>query len=156
MLRAYAYILMLGREGLRHVAETAVLNANYIRARLRSYYQPAVDRICMHECVFSTTDKMAAHGVHALDIAKALLDAGFHPPTIYFPLVVPEAIMIEPTETESKQTLDAFIQAMLDIARLAETDPARVKAAPRTTPVARLDETRAARSLDLASRPAAP
>ncbi|OGV75404.1 MAG: glycine dehydrogenase (aminomethyl-transferring) [Lentisphaerae bacterium RIFOXYB12_FULL_65_16] len=155
IVKAYAYMLTLGRDGLRRVSDAAVLNANYLRAHLRQAYHEPFDRPCMHECVLSAKHQIK-QGVHALDIAKALLDAGFHPPTIYFPLVVPEAIMIEPTETESKQTLDAFIQAMLDIARLAETDPARVKAAPRTTPVARLDETRAARSLDLASRPAAP
>jgi glycine dehydrogenase subunit 2 len=151
IVRAYAYILMLGKEGLRHVAETAVLNANYIREKLRLYYKPAVDRICKHECVFTTTDKMAANGVRALDIAKALIDRGFHPPTVYFPITVHEAIMIEPTETESKETLDAFIDAMIEIAGLAENDPEKLRAAPTTTPVSRPDEVAAAKNLNIAS-----
>jgi glycine dehydrogenase subunit 2 len=151
IVRAYAYILMLGKEGLRHVAETAVLNANYIREKLRPYYKPAVDRICKHECVFTTTDKMAANGVRALDIAKALIDRGFHPPTVYFPITVHEAIMIEPTETESKETLDAFIDAMIEIAGLAENDPEKLRAAPTTTPVSRPDEVAAAKNLNIAS-----
>ncbi len=150
LVRAYVYILMLGKEGLRHVAESAVLNANYVRARLREYYQPAVDRICKHECVFTTTDKMAENGVHALDIAKALIDHGFHPPTVYFPTTVHEAIMIEPTETESKETLDAFIDAMIEIATLAQNDPEKLKAAPATTPVSRPDEVAAAKNLNIA------
>ncbi len=149
IVRAYAYILMLGKEGLRHVAESAVLNANYIRERLRTYYKPAVDRICQHECVFTTTDKMADNGVRALDIAKALIDRGFHPPTVYFPITVHEAIMIEPTETESKETLDAFIDAMIEIAGQAENDPEKLKAAPTTTPVSRPDEVAAAKNLNI-------
>jgi glycine dehydrogenase subunit 2 len=150
LVRAYAYILMLGQEGLRHVAESAVLNANYVRERLRPYYRPAVDRLCMHECVFTTTQKMVANGVHALDIAKALIDRGFHPPTVYFPTTVKEAMMIEPTETESKETLDAFIDAMIGIAQLAENDPEKLKAAPVTTPVSRPDEVAAAKNLNIA------
>ncbi len=150
LVRAYVYILMLGKEGLRHVAEAAVLNANYLRAGLREHYQPAVDRICKHECVFTTTDKMAENGIHALDIAKALIDHGFHPPTVYFPTTVKEAIMIEPTETESKETLDAFIDAMIEIATLAENDPEELKAAPTTTPVSRPDEVAAAKHLNIA------
>jgi len=149
LVRAYAYILMLGKEGLRHVAESAVLNANYVRARLRAYYKPAVDRICKHECVFTTTDKMADNGVRALDIAKALIDRGFHPPTVYFPITVHESIMIEPTETESKETLDAFLDAMIEIAGLAENDPEKLKAAPITTPVSRPDEVAAAKNLNI-------
>jgi len=149
IVRAYAYILMLGKEGLRHVAETAVLNANYVRARLREYYKPAVDRICKHECVFTTTDKMADNGIRALDIAKALIDRGFHPPTVYFPITVHEAIMIEPTETESRETLNAFIDAMVEIASLAENDPEKLKAAPVTTPVSRPDEVVAAKNLNI-------
>ena len=149
ILRAYVYTLMLGGEGLRHVAETAVLNANYIRARLRKHYKPAVDRICKHECVFSTTEKMAANGVHALDIAKALIDRGFHPPTVYFPTIVKEAIMIEPTETESKETLDAFIEAMIELAALAEKDPEKLKAAPVNAPISRPDEVAAAKNLNI-------
>ncbi len=152
IVRAYVYILMLGKEGLRHVAETAVLNANYVRVKLREYFKPAVDRICKHECVFTTTDKMADNGVRALDIAKALIDRGFHPPTVYFPITVHESIMIEPTETESKETLDAFIDAMIEIAGLAENDPEKLKAAPVTTPVSRPDEVAAAKNLNIAFR----
>jgi len=150
IVRAYVYILMLGKEGLRHVAETAVLNANYVRTKLREKYTPAVDRICKHECVFTINGKMAENGVHALDIAKALIDKGFHPPTVYFPITVKEAIMIEPTETESKETLDAFIEAMLGIAQLAETTPEKLKAAPTTTPVSRPDEVAAVKDLSIA------
>jgi glycine dehydrogenase subunit 2 len=150
VLRAYVYILMLGKEGLRRVAETAVLNANYVRRKLRGHYRPAVDQICKHECVFSTTETMAENGVHAIDIAKALIDRGFHPPTVYFPTTVKEAMMIEPTETESKETLDAFIDAMIEIAELAEKDPEQLKAAPTTTPVCRPNETAAARNLNIA------
>ena len=150
IVRAYTYILMLGGEGLRHVAEMAVLNANYVRARLRGYYKPAVDRVCKHECVFTINGKMAESGVHALDVAKALIDRGFHPPTVYFPTTVKEAIMIEPTETESKETLDAFIDAMIEIAGLAETDPERLKAAPTTTPVSRPDDVAAVKNLNIA------
>jgi glycine dehydrogenase subunit 2 len=150
IVRAYVYILMLGKEGLRHVADTAVLNANYVRVKLRDYFKPAVDRICKHECVFTTTDKMAESGVRALDIAKALIDRGFHPPTVYFPITVHESIMIEPTETESKETLDAFIDAMIEIAGLAENDPEKLKAAPVTTPVSRPDEVAAAKNLNIA------
>jgi glycine dehydrogenase subunit 2 len=150
ILRAYAYILSLGKQGLIRVAEEAVLNANYVLHRLKPYYDLPFDRRCMHECVFSAS-RQAKRGVHAIDVAKALLDRGFHPPTVYFPLVVPEALMIEPTETESKETLDAFCDAMIEIARLAETDPSSVKASPTTTPVARLDEVAAARNMDLAT-----
>ena len=152
IVRAYAYILMLGGEGLRHVAENAVLNANYVRAQAAATTTSRpVDRICMHECVFTAADKMADNGVHALDIAKALIDRGFHPPTVYFPITVHEAIMIEPTETESKETLDAFIDAMIEIAGLAENDPEKLKAAPITTPVSRPDEVAAAKNLNIAS-----
>jgi len=150
IVRAYTYILMLGGEGLRHVAETAVLNANYVRVKLQEHYKAAVDRICKHECVFTINGKMAENGVHALDIAKALIDRGFHPPTVYFPITVKEAIMIEPTETESKETLDAFIEAMIEIAQLAETDPEKLKAAPTTTPVSRPDEVAAVKNLNIA------
>ncbi|NLH42920.1 MAG: aminomethyl-transferring glycine dehydrogenase subunit GcvPB [Planctomycetes bacterium] len=150
ILRAYVYAMMLGGEGLRHVAETAVLNANYVRARLRKHYKPAVDRVCKHECVFSTTDEMAANGVHAIDIAKALIDRGFHPPTVYFPTIVKEAMMIEPTETESKETLDAFVDAMIELADLALKDPEKLKAAPVNAPISRPDEVAAAKNLKIA------
>jgi len=149
ILRAYAYMLTLGKDGVGRVSDAAVLNANYVRARLRDAYAEPVDRACMHECVFSAS-RQAACGVHALDIAKALLDRGCHPPTVYFPLTVPEALMIEPTETESKQTLDAFVEAMLAIAAAARDNPQALHDAPVTTPVGRLDEVRAARRPDLA------
>ena len=148
-LKAYAYILRLGAQGLRRVADHAVLNANYVRAQLRGSYDLPQDRICMHECVFSAR-RQKAGGVSAMDIAKALLDRGIHPMTVYFPLIVEEAMMIEPTETESPETLDAFIEAMNDIAQLARTDPEAITRCPVNTPVSRLDETRAARQPDLA------
>ena len=150
VLKAYVYILMLGKEGLKEVAENAVLNANYIRTKLNKHYKVAYDCICKHECVLSPSDAMLENGVHAIDIAKALIDRGFHPPTVYFPTIVKEALMIEPTETESKETIDAFISAMIEIAELAETDPAKLKEAPTKTPVSRPDETAAARNLDIA------
>jgi glycine dehydrogenase subunit 2 len=149
LVRAFAYITMLGREGLIDVSEKAVLNANYIRAKLKKYYDLPYDRMCLHECVFSARRQVQKSGVHALDIAKALIERGIHPPTIYFPLVVDEAIMVEPTETESRETIDEFIRAMIEIAELAETDPQRLKNAPNNTPVSRPDETRAARELIL-------
>jgi len=144
MVKAYTYMLMLGREGLIQVSEQAVLNANYIKERLKPWYELPFDQTCMHECVFSAS-KQLAHGVHAIDIAKFLIDKGYHPPTVYFPLIVKEAIMIEPTETESKATLDAFIEVMIEAAKLAESDPAAFADMPHTMPVTRLDETRAAR-----------
>jgi len=150
ILRAYVYILMLGREGLKRVAENAVLNANYIKEKLKPYYNIPFDKICKHECVFSASKQLAQNGIHAVDIAKALIDRGFHPPTIYFPTIVNEAMMIEPTETESKETIDAFIEAMIEIAKLAETNPDELKAAPTTTPVSRPDETAAAKNLNIA------
>ena len=150
ILRAYAYILLLGREGLIGVAENAVLNANYIMHRLKGHYDLPHDRVCMHECVFSAS-RQNKRGVHAIDVAKGLLDRGFHPPTVYFPMIVSEALMIEPTETESKETLDAFCDAMIEIAELAEKQPDVLKAAPTTTPVGRLDEVAAARNMDLST-----
>ncbi len=149
LVRACVYIMMLGREGLIDVSEMAVLNANYIRVKLKEYYDLPIDRTCMHECVFSAKRQVQKNGVHAIDIAKALIERGFHPPTIYFPLVVDEALMIEPTETESKETIDGFIEAMIEIAKLAESDPERIKNAPNNTPVSRPDETKAARELKL-------
>jgi len=152
ILKAYAYILALGKSGLTEVSENAVLSANYCLARLKDYYEVAYDKICMHECVLSAS-RQAAQGVHALDIVKYLIDKGFHPPTIYFPLIVKEAMMIEPTETESKETLDAFIEAMIEAAELAKTDPDILHHAPRTMPVRRLDETKAAREPNLRWQP---
>ena len=146
ILRAYAYMLLLGREGMRRVSEHAVLHANYIQARLKGRYALAVNRLCMHECVFSAS-RQVEKGVHALDVAKALLERGLHAPTIYFPLVVKEALMIEPTETESKEQMDELIDALLEIAELAEHDPAQFPAMPRNTPVGRLDEVKAARDM---------
>ena len=144
ILRAYTYIRMLGAPGLKAVSENAVLNANYLLARLRGVFPLPYDRICMHEFVLSGRMPDAPE-VHTMDIAKRLMDFGFHPPTVYFPLVVPEAIMIEPTETESKQTLDAFAEAMIQIAQEARAQPELLRSAPHSTPVARLDEVQAAR-----------
>ncbi|MBM3289519.1 MAG: glycine dehydrogenase subunit 2 [Candidatus Hydrogenedentes bacterium] len=148
-VRAFAYMRHLGRDGLREVAENAVLNANYIWARLKDTYTPAFDLPFMHECVFTATPE-AKKGVRALDIAKALLDYGIHAPTVYFPLTVKESLMIEPTETESRETLDTFCDAMIEIAGKIETDPDSLRNAPTTTPVGRLDEVRAARQLNCA------
>ncbi len=146
-LRAYAYIVLLGAQGLIEVGENAVLNANYAMHALKDAFELPYDTVCMHEFVLSAR-RQAERGVHAVDIAKALIDRGFHPPTVYFPLIVKEALMIEPTETESKETLDAFIAAMRAIAEQAEHDPDVLRQAPRTTPVNRPDETRAAKAKD--------
>ena len=148
ILKAYAYILVLGKSGLMDVSDIAVLNANYCRSRLKQYYDFPYPKICMHECVCSAL-RQVKKDVHAVDIAKYLIDKGFHPPTIYFPISVKESIMIEPTETESKQTLDKFIEVMIEIARLAKSHPEKIKEAPLNTPVLRLDETKAARELNL-------
>ena len=150
LLRAYVYILMAGKEGLQRIAENAVLNANYIKEKLKPYYDIEHGQMCKHECVFSAT-RQVKNGVHAIDIAKGLIDAGYHPPTMYFPMIVKEALMIEPTECESRETMDAFIDAMIAIAKKCETNPDELKAAPKTTPVGRLDETKAARELNIAS-----
>lgn len=150
ILRAYVYILMLGKEGLTRIAENAVLNANYIRVKLQKYYDLPYPGLCKHECVFSAC-RQAEKGVHAIDIAKSLIDAGFHPPTVYFPTIVHEALMIEPTETESKETIDGFIDTMITIAKTAESHPEKLKSSPNATPVSRLDEASAARNLDIAS-----
>ena len=151
VLRAYVYILMLGKEGLKRVSQNAVLNANYLKEKLKDHYDLAFDGVCKHECVFSPTQAMLDNDVHALNIAKSLIDRGFHPPTIYFPSIVREALMIEPTETESKETLDRFIAAMIEIAELALSDPQQIRDAPVTTSVSRPNETMAARVLDIAS-----
>jgi glycine dehydrogenase subunit 2 len=152
-LRAYAYMRHLGNEGLKDVARYAVLNANYILARLKKSYTPAFgEQRCMHECVL-TAAPQAKQGVRALDIAKALLDRGYHAPTVYFPLTVKESIMIEPTETESKETLDAFCNAMLDLAEMVDMGSEALHEAPVNLPVGRLDEVRAARELHCACLP---
>jgi glycine dehydrogenase subunit 2 len=144
LLRALTYIRSLGGEGLRAISENAVINANYVQSRLRGSYRLARDRTCMHEVVLSGS-RQKASGVKTLDIAKRLIDYGFHPPTIYFPLIVDEAMMVEPTETEGIEALDAFCDAMLEIAREAEEDPDVVRGAPHTAPLKRLDEATAAR-----------
>jgi glycine dehydrogenase subunit 2 len=143
-VRSYAYIRSYGPR-LREMSEAAVLNANYVLARLKEAYDLPFDRLCMHEFVLSARTLKREHGITALDVAKRLMDYGFHPPTIYFPLVVPEALMIEPTETEAKETLDAFCDAMLAIAREAATEPELLKDAPHGRPVKRLDEVKAAK-----------
>jgi glycine dehydrogenase subunit 2 len=143
-VRSYAYMRMYGPR-LREMSETAVLNANYVLARLKDAYDLPFDRLCMHEFVLSARALKREYGVTALDVAKRLMDYGFHPPTIYFPLVVTEALMIEPTETETKETLDAFCEAMLAIAREAAESPELLKSAPHHRPVRRLDEVRAAK-----------
>jgi glycine dehydrogenase subunit 2 len=148
LVRAFTYMSMHGKEGMRMIAEYAVLNANYLLARLRDTYHVPYDRVCMHE--FVAEGRWAeAPGIHALDISKRLMDYGFHPPTNYFPLIVPESLMIEPTETESKQTLDAFVEAMIKIAEEAHTNPDILHEAPHSTPVGRLDEVKAAREMVL-------
>lgn len=145
VVKAYAYILFNGPEGLTKVCENAVLNANYIMENLKDIYYLPYDRYCKHEFVLSSKWQKQKNGVKTLDVAKRLLDFGIHPPTVYFPLIVEEALMIEPTETESKETLDTFISVMRQIAKEAEENPDFVKSAPHDTPVGRLDETRAAR-----------
>jgi len=155
LVRAYAYMLMLGKEGLIDTTSHAVLNANYIMKKLEPYYKICFDRICMHESVFSAS-KQAERGVHAIDIAKFLIDQQIHPPTVYFPISVPEAIMIEPTETESKQTMDHFIAKMIEADDLSKTSPAVFEGFPKTMPVSRPDEVKAARDVKTSFFGAAP
>ena len=150
-VRSYAYILSLGADGLAEASETAVLNANYLKARLAEgrageRLPIAFDRHCMHEFVLSGKPMKRELGLATLDLAKRLLDFGFHPPTVYFPLLVEEALMVEPTETETKESLDAFADAIEQILAEAETDPEIAKQAPYTTPVRRLDEVKATRA----------
>jgi glycine dehydrogenase subunit 2 len=152
ILKAYAYVLSMGSGGLRRASEMAVLNANYLMKRLKDYYYLPYDRPCMHECVF--TDRLQEkHHVSTLDIAKRLIDYGYHPPTIYFPLVVKGALMMEPTETESKESLDGFIETMIAIAKEAEENPDLLRQAPRRVKVRRLDEVLAARKPKLRWNP---
>ena len=151
-LRAYAYIKTLGKENIRKVSEIAVLNANYIRSRLKEDFHLAYESPSLHECVFSDKNQLQ-HGVSTLDIAKALIDYGFHPPTIYFPLIVKGALMIEPTETEAKKTLDKFVEAMKDIAKRTKEDPKSLHHTPLKSKVSRLDETLAARKPKLRWKP---
>lgn len=145
LVRAYAYIITMGSDGLRKASEYAVLNANYLKEKLKKTYHLYYDNVCMHEFVLSAKEMKEEFGVSALDIAKGLLDYGVHPPTIYFPLIVPEAIMIEPTETESKETLDNFVEAMLEIYKKAEENPDELHEAPLNTAVRRVDEVLAAK-----------
>ena len=155
LVRAYTYIRTMGADGLRRVSENAVLNANYIMKRLEPHYDVGAPGPCMHECVMSAR-RQKKLGVTAMDVAKRLLDLGFYAPSTYFPLIVEEALMIEPTETESKETLDAFCDAMIQIARETETNAHAVHEAPITTPVRRLDQTKAAREPVLRWSPSAP
>ena len=148
LVRAYAYILMMGKN-LKNASEDAVLNANYLKERLKKYYDLPYDEPCMHEFVLSGERQKHDYGVSTLNIAKRLMDGNTHPPTVYFPLIVHEAIMIEPTESETKAKLDEFVDVMIKIAKECETEPEKVLSAPHTTPVKRVDETLAARHPDL-------
>ncbi|MDD5634299.1 MAG: aminomethyl-transferring glycine dehydrogenase subunit GcvPB [Candidatus Omnitrophica bacterium] len=149
LVKAYAYILLLGKEGLIEASENAVLNANYLKAKLKDHYDIPFEKGCLHEFVISAS-RQSEHGVRALDIAKALIDRDIHPPTIYFPLIVKEAMMVEPTETESKETLDNFIKIMTELALLAEKQPEVFKNFPQKAPVSRVDEVKAAKDMDIA------
>jgi glycine dehydrogenase subunit 2 len=148
LVRAYVYIRSNGAAGLAKISQMAILNANYVRTRLEKVLKVAQDRVCMHEVVFSAK-KLKSKEIHARDICKRLMDYGFHPPTVYFPLIVEEALMIEPTETESKETLDAFCDAVISISKEIETNPELLLNAPMTTPVGRLDETEAVKKLNV-------
>lgn len=145
MVKGYAYILSMGAEGIKRASQMAVLNANYIKEKLKPYYYLPIDKVCKHEFVLGGLEK-ENHDVSTLDVAKRLLDYGYHPPTIYFPLIVDNAIMIEPTETESRETLDGFIDAMIKISKEAKEDPESLHTAPHSTIVRRLDEVKAART----------
>jgi len=150
-LRAIAYMITLGENGMHNTSSKAVLNANYIRVRLRDYFDVPFDSLCMHECVLSAKT-LAKDGVTAMDIAKYLLDFGMHAPTVYFPLIVKEAIMIEPTETENKETIDIFCDRMIEAVKLAKKDPTAFKEYPKTLGVCRPDDTRAIKELDVRSK----
>ena len=156
LLRAYVYMRMLGRDGMSRVGEFATLNSNYLLVRLQQvgYVAAYPQRRASHEFILTLKALAQQHGITAMDVAKRLLDFGFHAPTTYFPLLVPECLLIEPTETESKETLDAFVGAMTEVLREAVSDPDTVRGAPHRLPVRRLDDVRAARELDLAYRPA--
>ncbi|HSW71719.1 MAG TPA: aminomethyl-transferring glycine dehydrogenase subunit GcvPB, partial [Gammaproteobacteria bacterium] len=154
-LRAHMYARLLGRAGLKRVAEYATLNANYLLARLKAAgFTPAYpNRLATHEFILTLKSQAKTLHITALDVAKRLLDYGFHAPTMYFPLLVPECLLIEPTETESKETLDAFVEALIQILKEAATQPELLRQAPHSLPVKRLDEVKAARELDVAYRP---
>lgn len=143
IIKAYVYLLGLGSKGIKNVSEIAVLNANYLCAKLKKYFTIPYDRLCQHEFVIGLKEEKAKYGIKALDVAKRLIDYGFHPPTIYFPIIVQECLMIEPTETESKQTLDEFCEAMINIYHEIRENPDLLREAPHNTPVARLDEVKA-------------
>jgi glycine dehydrogenase subunit 2 len=145
ILRSYVFIMYYGQERLKNISENAVLNANYVRVKLQDQYDVAFDELCMHECIFTLKRQSKDYGIKAIDVAKRLMDFGIHPPTMYFPLIVAEALMVEPTETESVQTLDRFVQVMQQIAYEAEHTPDVVRNAPTATPVRKLDEATAAR-----------
>lgn len=148
LVRAYIYIKMLGAEGLRRISENAIINANYLKALLRNTYHIQHQEYCMHEFVADGSKQKKEHGVNTMDIAKRLLDKGFHAPTVYFPLIIPEAMMIEPTETENLESLNAFAQAMKEIAQEAKENPELLHEAPLSTPVRRVDDARAVKELD--------
>ena len=149
-LRAIVYMTCLGENGMHNVSSKAVLNANYVRVRLREYFDVPFDGLCMHECVLSAKT-MAKNGVTAMDIAKYLIDFGMHAPTVYFPLIVKEAIMIEPTETENKETLDIFCDRMIEAVKLAQSDPSAFQEYPKTLGVCRPDDTLAIKELNVRS-----
>lgn len=148
LVKAYAYILMMGKN-LKHASENAVLNANYLKEKLKKYYDLPYDEPCMHEFILSGERQKHESGVSTLNIAKALMDGNTHPPTVYFPLIVHEAIMIEPTESEHKEMLDDFVETMIQIAQTAKENPEEILSAPHTTPVKKIDEVQAARHPDL-------
>ena len=145
IVKALTYVKTLGREGIPEASQNAVLNANYMMNKLKDLYTMAYDEVCMHEFVMSLADLKKKTGISAMDIAKGLLDNGIHPPTMYFPLIVEEALMVEPTETESKETLDEAVEVLRKLYEIAETDAEQLHQAPVTTPVTRMDEVGAAR-----------
>ncbi|MEW6012839.1 MAG: aminomethyl-transferring glycine dehydrogenase subunit GcvPB [Elusimicrobiales bacterium] len=149
LLRAYTYMIMHGPKEFKEISENAIINANYIKSKLNKYYPAYANEFCMHECVLTPSKELEEKGIKTLDIAKRLLDYGFHAPTVYFPLIVHEAIMIEPTETENKDTIDAFIETMIKIYEEGINNPETLKNAPHTMPVKRLDEVKAAREPNL-------
>ena len=146
VVKALSYLLTLGREGIPEAAENAVLNANYLMRRIQGTFQPAFDRICMHEFVLGLEEFKKETGVSALDVAKSLIDRGIHPPTMYFPLIVHEALMLEPTETESRETLDQAAEVFRQLYQLAHTDPEAMRTAPHNAQIGRPDEVQAARN----------
>lgn len=148
-VKAYIYLKMLGDKGLKRVSENAIINANYLRTQLEDYFYIPYNQVCMHEFVASAKWQKQKNDIRTLDIAKRILDKGYHAPTVYFPLIVSEAMMIEPTETESKETLDKFIESMIEIAKECEENPEILKNAPQNTPVKRVDDTRAVRKLNV-------